>query len=151
MDFKFFCIFLSIYIELMVNIRMFVETYTSIKDEIHKSKNNIIDMIVCLIISILIFSLLLSFIIDLYSFIQLTVIKIITGINIKLCKKIVDSKNIIPFCVPKTAITAETVYPIQKLLYINIPSTIGIPTTASPKNHILKISNKLSNKHFFSN
>lgn len=74
--------------------------------------------------------------------------QIITGMNIKFCKKMVDSKNIIPFCVPRTAITAEIVYPIQKLLYITIPKTIGIPITAKPRNHILKINIKLSHKDF---
>ena len=63
--------------------------YTSTNDAITNIKSNIIDINVCLIISIFIFSLLLSFIIDLYSFIQLTAIHKITGIKIKFCKKIV--------------------------------------------------------------
>ena len=75
--------------------------YVSINDEIDKNINNMIDIIVCLTISSLMFSLLLSFIIDLYNLIQLIVIQIITGINIKFCKNIVERVKIIPFCTPK--------------------------------------------------
>ncbi len=79
-----------------------VETYTSTKDARTKNNNKIIEINVCLIISNFIFSLLLSFIIDLYNFIQLTVIQTITGIKIRFCKKTVLNKNVNPFCTPRT-------------------------------------------------
>ena len=63
-------------------VNKLLDMYTSIKDDNIKHISNITDTNVCLIISSLMFSLLLSFIIDLYNFIQLTDMQIMTGIKI---------------------------------------------------------------------
>ena len=82
--------------------------------------------------------------IDLYSLIQLTVMQITTGINIRFCRNTVVKRNINPFCTPKEAIMLDTVYPIQNPLNRTIPNMIGIPITVDPINHMVKINIKLS-------
>ena len=71
---------------------------------------------VCLIISNLMFSFLLSCIIELYTFIPLTVSAIIHGIDIIFFRNIFIKNNITPFPVPKTNTIDEIVYPRQNPL-----------------------------------
>ena len=49
-----------------------------------------------------------------------------------------------------TNITDDIVYPMQKPLYNTIPSTIGIPITVDPINHIPIVNFKFSNNEFLS-
>ena len=130
-------------------INKFVDIYVSIKDDNTKNARIIKENAVCLKISTLIFSFLLSFMIDLYNFIPLTVSANIHGIKIRFCSNMLVAKNKIPFPVPNTAMLDEIVYPRQKPLNATIPKTIGIPTTVEPINHIRKVNSKLFPIDFF--
>lgn len=76
---------------------MFLEKYTSMKEESISNSKIKNEINVCLKISNFIFSFLLSCIIELCNFIPLTASVIIQGINKIFCNKIVENKNIIPF------------------------------------------------------
>ena len=127
----------------MHNVNKFEDTYASKKEAITRKISIITENKVCLIISPLIFSFLLSFNIDLYNLIPLTANANMQGMRIKFCNNIEVIKNMLPFPVPKVAISDETVYPKQNPRYPTIPKTIGIPITVEPANHITIANIKL--------
>lgn len=72
------------------------------------------------------------------------------GMNIMFCSSILVTKNSIPLPVPQIATLEEIVYPKQKPLNATIPSTIGIPITVEPTNHIKMVKPKLFPIDFWS-
>ena len=81
---------------------MFLEIYTSIKEDIIRMLKMNIENKVCLKISNFTFSFLLSFIIELQSLIPLTASANMQGINNIVCKKSEEIKKAIPFPYSKT-------------------------------------------------
>ena len=81
----------------------------------------------------------------------LTARVIIVGINIIFCNNIVENINNIDFPVPKVAVIADIVYPIQYPLYPITRYINGTPITVEPRNHsniamqVLLIIEEMSN------
>jgi len=97
------------------------------------------------------FSLFLSFIVDLYIFIELTVNANIHGIAIIFCNNIELIANIIPFPFSNTAIIADIEYPIHIPLYPKQPYTNGIPIIVDPEIQIITANFRLDIIEFINN